>query len=60
MGIVRMLGGKRVKVQFGKDGKPLFISSPYDDAEHILDQLMRTAGEGNFSYMIGMAQPDEF
>jgi hypothetical protein len=46
------------QVTFGKDGKPLFVSGPYDNAEAIMRQLMRTAGEGNFDYMVFTGPPD--
>jgi hypothetical protein len=39
------------KVAFGKDGKPLYISGPYDNVQAILHQLERTAGDGNFHFM---------
>ena len=45
------------KVKFGKDGKPLFISGPYDNAEAIVRQLARTAGEGNFDYVMMLGEP---
>ncbi|MBI3242242.1 MAG: hypothetical protein HYZ49_08120 [Chloroflexi bacterium] len=49
------------KVEFGKDGKPLFISGPYDNAEAIVRQLIRTAGEGNFNYLMMLGEPpDDF
>ena len=49
------------KVEFGKDGKPLFISGPYDNAEAIVRQLRRTAGEGNFNYLMMLGEPpDDF
>ncbi len=35
-----------------EEGKPLFIAGPYDDAPRIIAQLERTAGEGNFKYVI--------
>jgi hypothetical protein len=50
-------------VQFGKDGKPLFFPGPYDDErkiERALQTLERTAGEGNFHFMIGIGDPDFF
>ena len=40
------------QLEFGKDGKPLFIAGPYDDARAIVNQLGRTAGEGNFDYLV--------
>jgi hypothetical protein len=45
------------KVKFGYEGKPLFVAGPYDDVNAIVNQLRRTAGEGNFNYMIGMGAP---
>lgn len=39
---------------FGKDGKPFFISGPYDDTKKIIKQLEKTAGPGNFEVLILM------
>ncbi|OQA46221.1 MAG: hypothetical protein BWY52_00866 [Chloroflexi bacterium ADurb.Bin325] len=39
------------QIEFGKDGKPLFISGPHDNVQAILHQLTRTAGEGAFHFM---------
>lgn len=36
------------EVEFGKDGKPFYMSGPYDNPDAIIRQLTRTAGEGNF------------
>jgi hypothetical protein len=44
------------KVKFGKDGKPFFISGPRDNVDAILRQLARTAGEGNYHYLMEMSQ----
>lgn len=49
-------------LKFGKDGKPLFIAGPYDNARAIIAQLTRTAGEGNFRYIVGIGDiegPDD-
>lgn len=46
------------KVEFGKEGKPFFISGPHDDAKAVVSQLLRTAGEGNFDYLV-VIDPDE-
>jgi hypothetical protein len=46
-------------VAFGKDGKPFYVSGPYDDerkARFIVETLMRTAGEGNFDYLMGLGE----
>jgi hypothetical protein len=42
--------------EYGKDGKPLFISSEnYSATEErvIVNKLMKTCGEGNFHYVVG-------
>ena len=38
-------------IEFGKDGKPLFISGPDDNVQKILHQLQATAGEGQYDYL---------
>ena len=37
--------------QFGKDGKPFYISGPYDDPRPVICTLERTAGRGNFEFL---------
>jgi hypothetical protein len=39
------------EVEFGKDGKPLFISGPHDNMDRIIRQLEATAGSGNFEFI---------
>jgi hypothetical protein len=50
------------RVTFGKDGKPLFISGPYDNelkCKSVVNTLMRTCGEGNFDYIVSLGDmPD--
>jgi hypothetical protein len=36
----------------GPEGKPLFVSGPYDDARQIVNHLLRTVGAGNFHYLV--------
>lgn len=46
------------KVEFGKDGKPFFFAGPYDDerrSRQILETLRRTAGEGNFTFVVPLS-----
>jgi hypothetical protein len=38
-------------VEFGHNGKPLYVAGPHDNVEWVLKQLERTAGEGNFHYI---------
>ena len=49
-------------VAFGKDGKPLYVSGPYDDEQKInfvMKTLTRTCGTGNFDYLVGFGgMPD--
>jgi hypothetical protein len=39
-------------LSFGRDGKPFFISGPYDQPRRILATLRDRVGEGNFDYLI--------
>jgi hypothetical protein len=49
-------------VEFGHEGKPLYIEGPYDNAQAIVRQLERTAGEGNYDFVItvGEGPPDDW
>lgn len=38
-------------ITFGKDGKPLYISGPYDDPHPVIRTLERTVGRGNFDFL---------
>jgi len=40
-------------IEFGKDGKPLYISGPDDNADQILMQLEAKVGRGNFDFIYG-------
>lgn len=40
-------------IDFGRDGRPLFVNGPRDDAMAVLATLRRTVGEGNFGYLLG-------
>lgn len=43
---------------FGKDGKPSYISGPYDNEDRILRTLNKTCGEGNFTFIVTDDQAD--
>lgn len=46
---------ERVKVEFGKEGKPFYIPGPRDDprkVRKIIKQLERSVGPGNFDFLI--------
>jgi hypothetical protein len=44
-------------VTFGYEGKPFFISGPDDNVDGVLRQLDRTAGQGNYKYLVGVDVP---
>lgn len=39
-------------IRFGRDGKPFFVQGPHDDADAILETLQRSAGRGNFTFLV--------
>lgn len=39
---------------FGHNGKPFFIAGPHDNAQSILRQLEKTAGPGNYDYLVAI------
>jgi hypothetical protein len=44
-----------IEIECGKDGKPFYVRGPYDNdqkAQKILAQLERTAGAGNYHYLL--------
>lgn len=50
---------RKHEVKFGKDGEPFFVAGPYDNARFIVNQLLRTAGEGNFHYLAMLPGPED-
>lgn len=40
------------EIEFGKDGKPLYISGPDDDSDYVIKKLIESVGEGNFDYLV--------
>ena len=41
------------QVEFGKDGKPCYVSGPNDNVNRILNHLEKTLGSGNFHFLVG-------
>jgi len=39
------------EIEFGKDGKPLFVEGPNDNVTKITNTLNRNIGEGNYNYI---------
>jgi hypothetical protein len=48
------------KLTFGKDGKPFFIAGPHDNVNRIMRQLEKTAGPGNFHYIMPLGDMGDF
>jgi hypothetical protein len=44
-------------ITFGRAGKPFYVSGPYDNAEAIIARLEKTAGPGNYDYLIQTEEP---
>ncbi len=44
-------------IVFGKEGRPYYISGPYDNPQHIINKLNKNVGEGNFDVLV-LAQDD--
>ena len=42
----------RDDVEFGEDGKPLYVAGPDDDVEFVLEQLRLNLGEDGFEYIV--------
>jgi hypothetical protein len=40
------------QLTFGRNGKPFFVAGPHDNATRILKQLEKTAGPGNYDYLV--------
>ncbi len=45
---------EKIEVEFGKDGKPFFISGPYDKVDSVISKLEKAVGTGNFTFISGM------
>lgn len=39
------------RIEFGQNGKPFYISGPYDNVNVIINTLRRTVGDGNFDFI---------
>lgn len=45
----------QLKLNFGRNGKPFYMSGPYDNSQYILEKLRSTVGENQFDYVINVA-----
>lgn len=41
-------------IRFGRDGKPFYVSGPYDKPRAVMQTLEATVGAGNYHYMVHM------
>jgi hypothetical protein len=51
------------QLDFGRDGKPLFIAGPNDTPErcrHILSILLDSRGQGNFDFVVPLGDPSNY
>jgi hypothetical protein len=46
-----------IDIEFGQNGKPMYVNGPYDNSDKIIDTLRRSVGDGNFHYLM-MMEPD--
>ncbi len=44
----------RSSIRFGRHGKPMYVSGPYDDSDRVVRTLERSVGHGNFDFLIGL------
>ncbi|NET31117.1 MAG: DNA-binding response regulator [Cyanothece sp. SIO1E1] len=49
----------QLQLEFGRDGKPFYISGPYDDPQKIVSALRENVGEGNYDFIAGMEPTDK-
>ena len=45
---------QQLRIQCGKDGKPMYVSGPYDNPDHVLATLDKNVGPGNYNYLVGL------
>jgi hypothetical protein len=57
---VESVGSAGEEIEFGREGKPLYIRGPHDDVRRILRQLDAAAGRGNYECLLdtGPSFPD--
>ncbi|GAA1005040.1 hypothetical protein Aple_035840 [Acrocarpospora pleiomorpha] len=45
-------------ITFGQEGKPFYLSGPYDKPRQVIKTLQRTVGDGNYDYILAMPEFD--
>jgi hypothetical protein len=46
---------RTIRIECGHNGKPFYVSGPYDNPQKIIETLNKSVGEGNFEFMAGLA-----
>jgi len=49
-----------IDIEFGKDGKPFYMSGPYDNVEKIINTLKKSVGDGNFEFVAHLNNEHDF
>jgi hypothetical protein len=47
------------EIPLGWEGKPLYVSGPYDNVDMIMAKLQRAVGPDGFDFLVGMDEPPE-
>ena len=47
-------------IEFGQNGKPMFIQGPYDNVKMVLAMLNKNVGEGNYDFVMMLGGDDDF
>jgi len=48
------------EIEFGKDGKPFYLSGPDDNVQAVITKLEKAVGTGNFHYFTHFPDNDEY
>jgi hypothetical protein len=49
-----------IEIEFGQNGKPMYVNGPYDNSDKIIDTLRRSVGDDNFHYLMLMGPDMDF
>jgi hypothetical protein len=49
-----------IEIEFGQNGKPMYVNGPYDNPDKIIDTLRRSVGDGNFDFVMFLGSDMDF
>jgi hypothetical protein len=49
-----------IEIEFGQNGKPMYVNGPYDNPDKIIATLRRSVGDDNFHYLMMMGPDMDF